>query len=118
MNLRAELSGTYGPSCPLRAELSTGRVVHGPSCPATPQTVYYMSDNHESIQELLQYRIAFTCQIEYRSRFNPKVQKFAGNGLNKLCKPQMGRVSFPEEWVSLSALHIRRKWNLSELVKR
>ena len=23
----------YGPSCPLRAELSTGRVVHGPSCP-------------------------------------------------------------------------------------
>ena len=35
LNLRAELSGTYGPSCPLRAELSTGRVVHGPSCPAT-----------------------------------------------------------------------------------
>ena len=34
-NLRTELSGTYGPSCPLRAELSTGRVVHGPSCPAT-----------------------------------------------------------------------------------
>ena len=23
----------YGPSCPLRAELSTGRAVHGPSCP-------------------------------------------------------------------------------------
>ena len=30
LHLRAELSGTYGPSCPLRAELSTGRVVRLP----------------------------------------------------------------------------------------
>ena len=82
--------------------------------PHHPPPADYMSDNHESIQELLQYRIAFTCQIDNRSRFKPKVQ-FAGNylvskffGLNKLCKPQIGRVSCPAEWVFLSPSHTRR----------
>ena len=37
-----ELSATYGPSCPLRAELSaTGRVVHGPSCPRAELSGYH-----------------------------------------------------------------------------
>ena len=31
-----------------------------------------MSDNHESMQELLQYRKAFTCQIEYWTASSPK----------------------------------------------
>ena len=31
----------YGPSCPLRAELSTGRVVHGPSCPGIRGHMFY-----------------------------------------------------------------------------
>ena len=39
--IQAELSGVYGLSCPLPAELSMGRVVHGPSCPVT---VIYMSN--------------------------------------------------------------------------
>ena len=34
----------YGPSCPLRAELSTGRVVHGPSCPGIPAFLRPCSD--------------------------------------------------------------------------
>ena len=45
-----------------------------------PPPADYMSENHESTQELLQYRIAFTCQIDNRRRFKPKVQ-FAGNYL-------------------------------------
>ena len=69
------------PSCPLRAELSTGRVVHGPSCPATvvvhtlSKDISYVSKLNESTNESFLGKIF---------KFRGKMFKFHKNALRFL----------------------------------
>ena len=42
----------YGPSCPVRAELSMGRVVHGPSCPGIETQTLFIDTKDKAIAQL------------------------------------------------------------------
>ena len=80
-----------------------------------PQPVDYLSNYHESMQELLQYRIAFTCQIKYRSRFKPEVQTFGKWSSPKWDGLAIQRSDYP--WRLFTPPQMFSEY-LSELVKR
>ena len=75
-----------------------------------------MSDNHESKKELLQYRTAFTCQIDNRSRFKPKVQFAENYFVSKWSIPLTNVKWHSDPWPTVTSQPIRLSINFMTLI--